>query len=282
MKFSTTFLIFLASAQVSYSCENRDAVIAAVSAKDLAASEAFHPEGVADCDEAFKNYLKDYLARSYEVIGMDTSLAPADRHEALTKSYEYGPDWAKVANRGFLYWEEKDYLNASKAFEVALQSIDKGDKDAKGAEITKVHRHYTAAVALAEAASPSDVTFQTTFRGFKVEEVPSQITFVFAKTEFDEKGEIFAQALLDFLLEQSPDRVELDGHTDPIGGEEFNMDLSIARGEAVKTFLEKGGFEGEIVVRGFGETQVPTPLLGQDEGSEEHYQLARRVVMRME
>ena len=50
--------------------------------------------------------------------------------------------------------------------------------------------------------------------------------------------------------------VEIQGHTDSQGGEEYNMNLSIRRANFVKQkLIEKGVKETSLTIKGFGETQ---------------------------
>jgi len=57
------------------------------------------------------------------------------------------------------------------------------------------------------------------------------------------------------LLNQNPDyRVTLVGHTDYLGSDQYNNDLAMRRGNAVREFLEKyGARAGQITVEGRGE-----------------------------
>lgn len=51
-------------------------------------------------------------------------------------------------------------------------------------------------------------------------------------------------------------RLEVEGHTDNVGSDEFNQKLSERRAESVRDFLIKQGVpDGSISARGFGETQ---------------------------
>ena len=62
------------------------------------------------------------------------------------------------------------------------------------------------------------------------------------------------------MLEQAKgsniEEIRVEGHTDAVGSEGYNLKLSIRRAEAVKAFLVKQGVRANIVkTEGFGETQ---------------------------
>jgi len=51
-------------------------------------------------------------------------------------------------------------------------------------------------------------------------------------------------------------KLEVEGHTDSIGGSDFNQRLSEQRGEAVRAYLtEEGMAASSVTAKGFGETQ---------------------------
>ena len=62
-------------------------------------------------------------------------------------------------------------------------------------------------------------------------------------------------------LQDWPDlRVEVGGHTDAAGPEEYNLSLSIKRAESVRDYFVSQGIDpGRLVVRGYGESQ---PIAG--------------------
>lgn len=59
------------------------------------------------------------------------------------------------------------------------------------------------------------------------------------------------------LLEKHPDvSLEIIGHTDNVGSDQSNQDLSLRRAKAVKQFLEKGNIEpGRMIFSGMGESK---------------------------
>jgi outer membrane protein OmpA-like peptidoglycan-associated protein len=58
--------------------------------------------------------------------------------------------------------------------------------------------------------------------------------------------------------------LEIQGHTDDQGDEQYNLELSQRRAEAVQTYLYRAGVDGSrLVARGYGETQPLQP--GTDE-----------------
>ena len=60
-------------------------------------------------------------------------------------------------------------------------------------------------------------------------------------------------------------RLEVEGHTDSVGGDDYNQRLSEQRGEAVREYLTKQGMQGSsVTARGFGKTQ---PVASNDTAS---------------
>jgi outer membrane protein OmpA-like peptidoglycan-associated protein len=58
------------------------------------------------------------------------------------------------------------------------------------------------------------------------------------------------------VLTRYPDTlIRVEGHTDSVGSESFNMDLSVRRANAVRDLLaQRGVFPGRIEALGFGES----------------------------
>jgi outer membrane protein OmpA-like peptidoglycan-associated protein len=130
-------------------------------------------------------------------------------------------------------------------------------------------------------ASGDEATLEIVLRPARVSMGDNKLTLrerVFFELDSDViKGESFS--LLDEvadLLNDHPEvrRIEVQGHTDDQGDDEYNMDLSQRRAESVRQYLiEQGGVkEGRLVAKGYGES---TPL--QPNTSEEARAGNRRV-----
>jgi outer membrane protein OmpA-like peptidoglycan-associated protein len=83
------------------------------------------------------------------------------------------------------------------------------------------------------------------------------------------------------LMRKHPSvRFVVEGHTDSFGSNEYNQRLSEMRAESVKQWLVRnmGIDPGQVVTRGYGETQLIAP----GSGTEEQQQINRRVEILMQ
>lgn len=108
--------------------------------------------------------------------------------------------------------------------------------------------------------------------------LPSDLLFEFNSAELRESAKVGLMKLA-LLMDRNPDLYcWIEGHTDTIGGDEFNLNLSIRRADAVKDYLVKSlRMDGsKISTRGFGRYQ---PVVTS--GSHEEQAINRRVEIRM-
>jgi OmpA-OmpF porin, OOP family len=86
--------------------------------------------------------------------------------------------------------------------------------------------------------------------------VLDNVLFDFDKTAVKPDGAKILDRLIAFLKENPDKKVELEGHTDSVGTEQYNQGLSERRAASVKDYLTKRGVAaGRIATRGFGETK---------------------------
>ena len=81
------------------------------------------------------------------------------------------------------------------------------------------------------------------------------IFFEFGKSELTTTSEKALQGLVKMLTDNPNIAIEISAHTDMIGTEESNMELSQKRAQAVVNFLIKSGIEkGRLTSKGYGES----------------------------
>lgn len=284
----TTLAVTPLLAAAAQACPQYDAVIQAVQTGDATVATELHEVIAvsAECDDALREWVGDYLARTSFLKAMETDVA-AERRASLMRALKFEKHWRSYAELGRLDWDEKNYASAAENLQLAINELSEGDQDhlAETSEIADIYQMASASLALADdvvdlpktrSGAPGGV-FKTAIRGFTVEEVSLPITFDYNSTTFDKSGETYAVALVEHLTAMGAESVLLGGHTDPVGGDAFNMDLSLARAEALGAYLKSQGFKGDIKVEGHGESQPPDVPDGVAEGSEEHHRIARRV-----
>lgn len=108
--------------------------------------------------------------------------------------------------------------------------------------------------------------------------LPSDLLFEFNSSELRESAKVGLMKLV-LLMDKNPGLYcWIEGHTDLVGGDEFNLDLSVKRAEAVKKYLVKSmRMDGsKIITRGFGRYE---PLVIS--GNTQEQGVNRRVEIRM-
>jgi OOP family OmpA-OmpF porin len=82
------------------------------------------------------------------------------------------------------------------------------------------------------------------------------VLFDFDKTAVKPDGTKILDRLIAFLKENSDKKVELEGHTDSVGTDQYNQNLSERRAASVKEYLTKRGVDtSRITTKGFGESK---------------------------
>ena len=257
----------------------------AQSAGDLEKLIGFYTEAhdpAAGCEAL---YLADF--------GRDVALAHIDRffsfydkdkngiaHKPILEAgRQYGEPWqllltlAEVeAEVGNTELAASYYQQAVRGMETASRGADTQSGAAQNLpsaeEFQAIYTKMAEAALLAETFSPPAVSrgndtgglFAESYRGYVVKEVPVPVQFQFDSVRFTAKGEQVAAYLLDYLLSSNLPKIKLIGHTDPVGSDDFNKGLSLRRAEAVKAYLQEGGYGGDVEVEGRGESQPFEPV----------------------
>ena len=91
------------------------------------------------------------------------------------------------------------------------------------------------------------------------------IFFETGKHELLKQSKVELGKLIDFLLNNQNIKIEIGGHTDNIGSNEFNQELSQSRAQSVYDYLIKNGVEASrLSYRGYG---FSTPVESNDSAS---------------
>lgn len=114
-------------------------------------------------------------------------------------------------------------------------------------------------------------------KGAKI--VPTTITvpFIFNEDTPTTAGETLIKSLIEAILELAPPSVQLVGHTDMVGSDEYNLALSRKRAAFVGARLKAAGYAGIIRTDGKGKREPPKDA-AKDLSAADYAQLCRRVV----
>lgn len=84
--------------------------------------------------------------------------------------------------------------------------------------------------------------------------MPELILFDFNKYEIKDDIKNSLNTLARALKTNKDIRIKIDGYTDFIGSEGYNLELSVKRAKAIKNYLiSKGAIENNISIEGYGE-----------------------------
>ncbi|GGB87833.1 cell envelope biogenesis protein OmpA [Dyadobacter sediminis] len=108
-------------------------------------------------------------------------------------------------------------------------------------------------------------------------EVLNNIFFKTGEYNLDEKSKVELKKMADFLTDNKTVQIEISGHTDDVGSDSENMELSRRRAQSVQQYLQQSGIAAErILAKGYGETKPVAP-----NDSQENRQKNRRIEWRI-
>lgn len=133
------------------------------------------------------------------------------------------------------------------------------------------------AAATDRAGNPGGVFSPAIDRGAVGLRVPVPILFEYDSAKLTRIGTEAAQEFVSFLKAREPKSITVTGHTDRVGGEAYNMDLSKRRAAIVAAFLKEAGVNGRIVTVGKGFSEPWKISDGADYTQSQIDELNRRV-----
>lgn len=271
-------------------CADREAAIAAVAASNLDAVLPLQQAITIDpaCDDAMRLWLDEQVARLYFDQAVQATSA-GEKRALYVKSIDFFPHWRSYTALADLAQEDGNAELEAIMLQLALNQMHDGPDhhNYSSQEAQAIYTRAANALLLADTAVDMPKTrsgasggiFIENLRGFKVSEVPLAIEYGFDSADLTEKGLGYAKQLLDYLIERTPPKIVLEGHTDPVGDAVYNDKLSLRRAESLRKYLIDNGYAGQIEVVGRGESDQPKPEKNMIAGGPEHHQIARRVVL---
>ncbi len=110
---------------------------------------------------------------------------------------------------------------------------------------------------------PTDILVEKIDRGYKIR--INNIEFEFNKYEIMPKSLPILKRLVQILKKYPEYEIEIQGHTDNIGSENYNLKLSKQRADSVYNFLKKEGISNKMSTRGLG-FKYPVASNNSEEG----------------
>lgn len=247
------------------------------------------------------------LGRRVALAHVDAAVAASERRESpdkvealLEAGRAFGQPWQLLATLGEVRLDRARASKTRDAFASAAQSYQQAmtvladEEESVCREpvpsrqvIAGLHAAMSQAVLLAPATDPIPTrtnkcggAFLGSIRGFVPVARPVPITFAYKEASLTPEGERAARVLADCVKRESYERVELSGHTDRVGADAYNLDLSARRLATVRGVLKANGFAGEVVTMAKGKSE---PFRADDRGKytqEQLDQLDRRVEIR--
>ena len=266
---------------------------AAIASRDLESARRMHGIVMRDstCTDGFRERAGRAVSLLHARVAQDRMAAgetPLSQMDLLERGLAYGRPWPLLALLGDAARGKNDYDTAAAFYQEALVAIDDPVKTPRAppeAEIERIFNRAAESRMLAGAyesapktrlGSPGGLA-AANIRGFVVERVPVPVTFATGLAEFTEDGRRAVADMAEHLRAQNPDRITIAGHTDPRGGEAYNLHLSRQRAQAVARYLQEHGFAGRVVVVAKGESErFP---VGEPDAytQEQRWQMDRRV-----
>jgi outer membrane protein OmpA-like peptidoglycan-associated protein len=219
-------LIALPAGPAAADCAQIDATIkAALSAKNTGEYEALYKTMSEDpsCDATYRDQVGRTMARSM----LTTLTTDSDPQTIDATTTRYGRPWQVLVAIGDAYYERKDWANAVKVYEEALDDMRDiaANPTAPPADVEK--RTYKRAVE-ARALAPIFVATRQfrgqktglaspNFRNFTAEAVPVPVQFEYDSDVLTENGIAAVTDIFAYVTDASPQHLVITGYTDPRG-----------------------------------------------------------------
>lgn len=268
---AVTLFVLAGAAPAAAACDAFTGVIEAFNAGDEQKAKSIaETAGTANCSASERTLVGRVAAltafnRIATDVGKGGKLSD-HRTELEGLQSKYGGPWQVYDALGDLARERKQYEEAAKLYQVALED---GSNTTLTPDWMAPDEQYILRLdRLAgemRLAAPRPVKLamrggcKVSFRGVTIKKKSTPVRYVFGTADFTPDGVEAAKDLAECLKAVKPAAIKLIGHTDPVGSAESNYKLSLARADTLKTYLYDAGFTGTITTIGKGEDEPFKP-----------------------
>jgi len=214
--------------------------------------------------------------KAWSALALETSrLGHEARMLAVRGAEEARLAAEQEAQQQAIYESEAAALQAQRQAEQAQRDAEAAQRDAEQARLAEEETRQRVAEAKAklQASLSAIMSTRREARGLVVN--LSDVQFDFGKADLRQDArESLAKVAGVLLGYPLPAQLTIEGHTDAVGSDEFNMKLSQSRADAVHDYLVQSGISTNMIVstRGYGKTR---PVASND--TEEGRSRNRRV-----
>jgi outer membrane protein OmpA-like peptidoglycan-associated protein len=217
----------------------RQALAGIVAVAGLLACVSTPPSTLDQARAAYREAEQDPLVQRYASVALYEAQQTLGRAE---EAWADGEDADEVAHLAYLV-EQKVAIARENARHRELEER----AQAIGAEPGRI-RVESLEQELAELKA------RQTDRGLVV--TLEDVLFAFDRADLQPGSEIVLDRVAQFLVDHPDRSIEIEGHTDAVGSNEYNERLSRERAESVASYLERRGIDrARIDTAGFGETR---------------------------
>ncbi len=164
-------------------------------------------------------------------------------------------------NYSMIYTKEGEAQFSSKVLQIIVSkgkaTITKGDKT------VTVDAKPLAKIPLFPKIPPLEKLRLDNIGGIRII-FDESILFDFDKSELRPEGKVVVEKLVNIVKKLNIKTVEIHGHTDSIGSDSYNQNLSEQRANAVKAYAVEKGISGNVKAIGFGESEPVAPNQNED------------------
>jgi outer membrane protein OmpA-like peptidoglycan-associated protein len=224
-----------------------------------------------------------HLAESRQI----SETADAARLQMLEAGSVFDKPWQLMERIGDLKQKvpnssgQIDYKAASTSYQLALADISDNVRVPNPPPPERIERLLRLAQqtrALSAGFVAGDVLVTRALRGVAVDGVPVPVQFIRDRDEMTDLGRQYAEETSKLLTEQGRPKILLVGHTDPDGSDQYNLELSRRRAQAVKQYLVGQGYPNAAIdVEGKGRGQPLRIENAAEYTQAQIYQMLRRV-----